>query len=242
MKTIIKVSILLFIILSINSCKDNKNSDKEKELLKKEIELMKKEKEIIEKQKTTSENNETIVEKKKEIKTKTTKTNSNYIIGSRNVGKFFSGKKAPNNLPKSYLIEKKTRIEYGEGDEYKVEYFFVSENGNELLEYIMGHDYQSGKDNVITEITVTSEILKTSKGIGVNSTIENFVKAYPDYEIWYTYISDMFVIQSKSMKTQFILNEKDYAGDHNSLGKSDMDILKITDFKINSKIKSIRVL
>ena len=104
----------------------------------------------------------------------------------------------------------------------------------------IGYNYETKSENVITEIKIISEKLKTIKNIGIGSTIEDFESIYPDFEIWYTYISEIYVIETKSIKAQFILCVEDFIGDTNASG--DMIILNKTDFKANSKIKEIRII
>jgi len=248
MKKVFQIVIIVAVFLSINSC-DNKK-DQEKELLKTEVELLKKEKEVLEKTKATTQlksdekvtrksSNVAIQKNKKE--TPENKPDINYILGVNKAGQFIKGEKAPTELPSRYTIDKKSRLLEEEGNTWEEIYFQVSENGNELLSYKMGEDYNTKKNNVITGILVTSTKYKTSSNIGIGSTVEDFIKAYPNYSLWYTYIGDMFVIQDKSMKVQFLLDHKDYIGNKENLDFSDMVIVKTSDFKLNSKITSIRI-
>jgi len=259
MKNLFKISLILVVLLSFNSCDNSKKtSDKEKELLKKEVELLKKEKELLNKTETSTIKTETIKTeptktvvknnkkekepKKSNLNTETKKTiiANKYQIGQNNAGQFVKGKKAPTSLPNNFLIEKKTRLRAAEGDEWEEEYFLVSENGNELITYTMGHDYETKRDNVISEIIIQSDQFRTTNNIGINSTIEEFMKAYPDFSIWSSNIGDFFTIQTKTMKAQFLLDNKDFVSDWNILDGETTN-LKKTDFKINSKIKTIRI-
>src|SRR5687767_14928737 len=67
-------------------------------------------------------------------------------------------------------------------------------------------------DSRIYEIIVLSPKYRTPENIGVGSTIFDFQKTYPDYHVWYTYVSEMFVIESESIQAQFILDKNDYTG------------------------------
>ncbi|MCP4439906.1 MAG: hypothetical protein GY810_13255 [Aureispira sp.] len=94
------------------------------------------------------------------------------------------------------------------------------------------------------ELFITSPLLKTKENIGIGSTLEEFIKTYPQYTIWHTYVSDRFVLEAKSIDAvssiQFLLSPKDFKG---KLPKnpSDMTILKIIDFEPTATIESIRI-
>lgn len=61
------------------------------------------------------------------------------------------------------------------------------------------------KENVVVDIVIYSELFKTAENIGINAK-----KAYSNYKIWYTYVGDIFVIQSNTQKVQFLMDAKDY--------------------------------
>lgn len=66
------------------------------------------------------------------------------------------------------------------------------------------------KENIDVDIVIYSELFKTAENIGINATIGAFTKAYSNYKIWYTYVGDIFVIQSNTQKVQFLMDAKDY--------------------------------
>lgn len=117
----------------------------------------------------------------------------------------------------------------------------VIENGNELIQISPAFDIENQKfNNKIGEILIFSDQFKTNENIGVNSTIEDFISAYPNYHIWYTYITDNYIIENEHKNVQFLLDEKNYIGKED-LYESDMIELKKEDFAKNSKIKAIRI-
>jgi hypothetical protein len=183
---------------------------------------------------TEKEATKTVVKAKEVFKNK-------YQLGQNNAGIFVKGEKAPTAIPESFLIEEKTRTKSEEGETWDEKYFQVSENGNKLFTYMIGRDYETKKENVVVDVVIYSELFKTAENIGLNATIEDFIKAYPYYKIWYTYIGDIFVIQSNTQKVQFLIDAKDYTGKKEALYGSEQVILKKSDFKANSKIKSIRI-
>ncbi len=117
----------------------------------------------------------------------------------------------------------------------------VMENDIEILQLSFAYDSSNEKfTNKIGEILIFTDKFRTNKDIGVNSTIEDFISTYSKYFIWYTYISNSYIIQTKESNIQFLLDEKSYIG-KNDLYDSDMAELKKEDFEKNSKIKVIRI-
>ncbi|HET8754341.1 MAG TPA: hypothetical protein VFM59_08260, partial [Salinimicrobium sp.] len=91
----------------------------------------------------------------------------------------------------------------------------------------------------IGEIIIHSEEFKTKEGIGVNSTLEEFLKTYSESEIWFTYVSDRYVVESPEIEAQFILNKEDFTGEVEI--KSAQVTLKPSDFKQGARIEKIRL-
>ena len=78
---------------------------------------------------------------------------------------------------------------------------------------------------------------KTKELIGINSTIEEFIKKYPDYPLWWSYINDMYVLDSETVgyNIQFVFDADDCNIDPDT--DSDMTLLNRTNFKEGSQIK-----
>jgi len=146
---------------------------------------------------------------------------------------------------------------------YSADMFFVNENPFNIDDYIIAedviqrgyegdpdiHEYalyivrKNGHDlmNIFgEEILIISETLTTSRNIGVNSTIEEFVEAYPEYGIFYTYVSSKYWLakDDKTPQIQFILDNDDALTEWDG---SIIQHLKPSDFKPNSKITKIRL-
>ena len=158
------------------------------------------------------------------------------VIDNQKAGQFAIGKKIPLNLKENVLIENKTRNKTEEGTTFTEKYTSVSKNGTILLNTMLS------EEGLITEITVVSNQFKTAKNIGVQNTIEEFTKAYPNYNIWYSYVGNIFVIESSTLKAQFLLHKDDFKGDSKKLYSSDLVQLKPSDFKTNAKIISVRII
>ena len=117
----------------------------------------------------------------------------------------------------------------------------VLENGSEVIELSYAYDSVNEKfTNKIGEILIFSDIFIATNNISVNSTIEDFIANYSKYSIWYSYVSNIFVIETKNNNIQFLLDENSYIG-KSDLFESDMVELKKEDFIKNTKIKAIRI-
>lgn len=118
----------------------------------------------------------------------------------------------------------------------------IGENNEDLLWLKPGLLAGTGNhDNNIYEIIVLSPRYRTKDNIGVGSSIFDFQKTYPDYHVWYTYVSDMFVLETDSIRAQFILDKDDYTGPEIEI-ESEITPLLISDFKKTGKIKRVRLL
>ncbi len=208
------ITYLFFLLLfgCNSSSKDKVN--KEKELPQKEIELPKNEKKLI---------------------------NENYLLLDNSAGKFKIGNQIPFPETSDNLkIKKETQTRMTEEGPEEETLYIVNENSKDILSIKPEYNFETGNyTQIIEEIIILSDKFKTLDGIGVNSTIQEFIKTYPNYKIWYTYISGMYVIETEEINAQFILSEKDFIGNLNV--KSDMTTLNKTDFNSTTKILKIRI-
>jgi len=163
-----------------------------------------------------------------------------FLISDKCAGLFINGKPIPENLPDNIQVKDTIEITKGEGMVFEEHFFIVKQDGMKLLTFSTALKSEASSEKVIYDLTILSNKFKTKEGIRIGSTIEEFIKVFPDYKIWYTYISDRYVIQAKKSSTQFILNNDDFIGKVDV--KSEVEYVKISDFKPNSKIVKIRVL
>ena len=239
-KTYTTTIILLLLFFGCQR-KSSDHDSKEKELLEKEIELLKKEKELLQEQHTKEKNASPLVDQD-EIKIEEVEDDKQYKLLDQSVGKFKIGSPIPfPSTSDDYKINKETQTRMTEeGPEEETIYSVIIE-GKEMMQLQLEYDYNTGQyTQEIAEIILTSSVVKTQGGIGVGSTIEDFIEQYPDYDLWYTYVSGMYVIETKDVKAQFILNEEDFIGKLNITG--DMITLKKSDFKPGAKILKVRVI
>ena len=191
---------------------------------------------------STTETQKEQPKKKEDVVVEEEKSVTTYILENRAVGNF----KLYNPIPfpetsENYKITKEIQTRMTEEGPSEETVYIVSENGQETMQLKPAFDMGTGEyTNNINEIVLTTSAVKTDKGIGVGSTIEEFILSYPNYRMWYTYVSGMYVIESDDIKAQFILNEADFTGKIEING--DMSILKKEDFKEGSKIIKVRVL
>lgn len=166
-----------------------------------------------------------------------------YLIKEKTVGSFQIDGSILSQI-NDWTIKKEVQTRYTEeGDEEYLTYI-VSENGQKMLSIDPKYDYNTGKylNDIAGEIMIFSDKFKTEEGIGVGSFIGEFTEKYPDYELWYTYVSDSYVLDRKSqIGQQFLLDPNDFIGDESKLYGGDMVTLKPSDFKEGSKIKKIRI-
>ena len=160
------------------------------------------------------------------------------LINESQVSIFKVGDKVPNvGLINEFIISMQEEVFYAEGDEYYLDVYYVLSDSDTIISIISDYD---NKD-IISQILIFSKKPRTKEGIGVGSTIENFALQYNDYSIWWTYISDMCVIDTRKYNNvQFILNISDLIDGRPGFD-SDMTLLEISDFFPQTKITSIRL-
>ena len=142
----------------------------------------------------------------------------------------------------SYIMRKTTQIRQTEEGPTEDLSYILSSGGEELLVFIPELDHKNGGyTDRIGEIKVISGRFKTKNGIGVGSTLQDFVAAYPDYRIWTTYVSGMYVVESRAIRAQFLLSKTDYVGGkiHYTSEIADLDL---SDFRKDARIFMVRVL
>jgi len=165
---------------------------------------------------------------------KSQKITEYYKIRNRQVGIFTIGEHIPfPTASDTYTIRetKHTRLtEEGTTEEIM---YIVNENSIDILLL------QVDESNLINEITIISDLIRTNNNIGINSSIEDFINTYKDYNIWYTRVSDMYVIENKKINIQFLLKKQDFIGKVKING--DTTKLKVSDFKKETKIFKIRI-
>ena len=169
-----------------------------------------------------------------------------FLIIDEAVGRFKIGEQIENPYQhvkyNEYKFEQTERTEMREGTEEKIiEYTFSKSDDARLIIKPSYDDESDTYTDKTGEIIILSEKYKTKDLIGINSTIEDFIKKYPDYRLWWTYVSDMYVLDSKTAgeNIQFLLDAEDCIIEPAT--DSDMTILSPTDFKKDSKIVKIRV-
>lgn len=161
--------------------------------------------------------------------------NSDYLLGNGKAGTYAIGEKLkyPDASSKMSMTEETIVASYEDGpSSEKVNILW--ENSEKLLQI-----KTEGMDE-IGEIMVLSEKYKIKEGISVGSGMDLFMEIFKDYSIWYTYVSGMYVIDTKKYDhLQFLLDEKDLKAKIEV--KGEVTPLKAENFKKGAKIIKIRV-
>jgi len=166
-----------------------------------------------------------------------------YVISDLRAGPFKVGAELPGpTTMMKYQMRIEQRTRHTEEGPVNESITIISENGEDLLWLKPGLiSTNADYDNTIREIVIISPKYKTRENIGVGSTIGNFIKAYPTHGSWYTYVSDMWVVETPSVQAQFIVDGNDFIGPNPEI-KSEQAELSILDFRETGKIKSIRII
>jgi len=96
-------------------------------------------------------------------------------------------------------------------------------------------------DKVVEDIAIVSNKYKTKNGIGVSSSVDEFIKAYPDYEILYSYIAGNLWLETKTIDVQFKIDIENYTGTEEKLMEGDLVKLDTKQLKKDTKINEIRI-
>jgi len=114
--------------------------------------------------------------------------------------------------------------------------YIVSRDGENLLTLNMSPDLSK-----IWDIYVVSQKIKTKEDIGVGSTIFDFMKAYPNYNFWYSAEEgEHFVLNTSSDQNspQFLLDRSGLLDPEKSFYPTKATI---SDFTPDAKIIRVRV-
>ncbi|WP_418981942.1 hypothetical protein [Alistipes sp.] len=167
---------------------------------------------------------------------------SRYTIKTGGAGIFSIGQPIPAQA-EGYTITKGIETRWEEGEEFDIPIYTISEKGERLLNLEPFYDDKAGQySEIIGDIYILSEKFRTTEGIGLESTLEAFTAAYPDFKIWYSYVSDIYVIETDRLDNiQFLLDGHDFLQEGGPDFDSDRTILQPSEFKKGSKIKAIRI-
>lgn len=169
-----------------------------------------------------------------------TAAEANFLIEDRAAGDFELGKPIPVSL-ENYSITKVQQTRTTEEGPTEETVYIVAEGDTEILSMLPAIDHNTGETTGdIGELRISSRKFKTAEGIGVGSTLQEFIDTYPDHRIWYTYVSDMYVVEAEGVEAQFLLDEEDFIGKMDVT--SAMTPLKEDDFRKGADIRMIRMI
>lgn len=165
-----------------------------------------------------------------------------YLISSNQAGPFIIGDQLPGPatmMKYQMRIEQLTRAT--DDGIVNEQITIIAEHGKDLVWLKPGLvSVDNSQGNTINEIVIVSPKYKTVEGIGIGTTIAEFRSAYPDHRVWYTYVSDRFVVEADTLKAQFIVDKDDYTGTEIELTSDQVD-LSLEQFKQEGKIKRVRM-
>ncbi|MBW8245081.1 hypothetical protein K1F50_19910 [Muricauda oceani] len=165
-----------------------------------------------------------------------------YLISDGQAGIFKIGESIPFAKSKDLLfkVRKEIQTKYTDEGSEDIPVYIFSIDDKDQVRITPEFDYSSYTYNTnIGVIDVLSEEFQTQENIGLGTTIEKFVMAHPDYQLWYSYINDNYFIETND-KIQFFLNKNAYIGGEISF-ESDLTALNISDFNTKSTIESIQI-
>ncbi|WP_221411499.1 hypothetical protein [Dysgonomonas sp. 216] len=164
-----------------------------------------------------------------------------YLIKENGVDIFLVGQRIPAQTG-GYVITKSVETITEEGEDFEILVHTVSENGQEILKIERLFMEADNDADRIDNIFILSDKVKTAEGIGLNSTLDEFIAAYPDFKIWFSYISGIYVIETTKLEgIQFFLDGSDFIDKSGPVFESDMTILKPSEFRKGTKIRRIRI-
>ena len=130
------------------------------------------------------------------------------------------------------------------GFEPKKETKTVSEEGTEY-EVSITKVFKDKKLAAVISDRSTIEIITndflTPENLGVGILLKDVLETYKGSELGYSYISERYFIENNKYNLSFILNPKDFIGDESKLGRTDYDILKLSDFKEDARVVAVFV-
>ncbi len=143
-------------------------------------------------------------------------------------------------IPNDFTVIKEIRT-IEEGNEIPV--YIIQKAEKTVFEVFTSFIPEKGIYNdTISEVYILTDQFKSSKGFGAGSSLRSFMKTYPDSKIWYTYVSNRFVLESPYFpNTQFIIENAGYNGDVSKLNYNDMIFLDAYKFRKGTKIRKIRI-
>jgi len=142
------------------------------------------------------------------------------------------------DLDDNFKVDFRVESRMEEGETYDVPKAFIFQNKELLVECEMD---QQGDTAEISGLKIHSNRFKTEEGIGVGSTMEEFMSTYPEFRLWYTYVGDFITFDTPEYSSiQFHINRADYLPEE-ILFDTDMEILDPKDFKEDAEIAVVRI-
>jgi len=144
-------------------------------------------------------------------------------------------------LPEELKMRKATHHQIMHGATVEVDMLVIYGHVEDMVDlHLEENDAKDEKDLNINEIRVHSDYYRTTKGIGVNSTVEEFFAAYPECAFWYLADSESYISEAVELPgMHFIYNMADCTKKINNA--KDSTALIFEDFIPGSVIETVRI-
>ncbi len=169
-----------------------------------------------------------------------------YLITNTSVYGYKVGEEIPATSKNEFSkVRKETRIKGTEEAQLEEETVYIlNEDSEDLLEffpiYSENNRYEHSSFPNTGWISVVSKKFKTAKNIGIGSSIDDFIKAYPDYSITFCYyaIYCSHYIETKELpNVLFVLDEDNCVKEDEVI--TEFLPLKRSHFKKTARIRAI---
>lgn len=159
-----------------------------------------------------------------------------YIIQEKQAGNFSIGQDVASLEASYHIIE--TQIFKEEGN-LEPAYYIHSEG----IRLDPGFDFDTDEFTGVAErIIIKNDKYCTGKLIGTGSTLKEFLEAYPDAGVYYSYIPDSFWVKSPTLRSiHFILDKKGFTNQTTDLIDGDIVTLKASDFIPDTPIREVYI-
>lgn len=168
-----------------------------------------------------------------------------FVVDAGGAAGFRLGEEIPKSISdEGCTLTKVMVLTEGEGEQYEEPWYVLKRNGQEVLRVLPGYDPDTDDfSNLVSEIRIDSDACATKEGARVGQSLDRLAGTYTKLTFWYSYVSDMFVAETPVLPgVQFLLDGKGFVGSRDDLADSDLVFLSRSDFRPDTRIRTIRVL
>jgi len=135
----------------------------------------------------------------------------------------------------NYSMETYEQVVMEEGIDVTYRYCTVKDSAHTVARLTLGDG------DIVLAIRLFSRDFHTMSGIKVGSLVQDAIGLLPQPNIWYSYVSELFVLESPKLPgVQFIIDPSAYRGSADLTG-NDMVPLAPSDFDAHAQILEVRL-